>query len=330
MKGRTLKRYFLRILKFGFGFAIFGYFLASGKIDLSKVQSAFFHSPWTLLSLLMGGVAIGTMAARWKLLIESQGIPMGFLKALKLVFIGYFFNMVIPGTISGDVIKVYYITRRQENRMVAGFSVFMDRLVGLFVLIIMTFLVMMINYSYINTIPELKMMGQGIAIAFAIVCVGISFFIYKKEFSLSERYPFFSRHATQVCWAYRKQLNKVFSAVILTVFNYFISVLMFYAAARAMGETLLPFSRYLFLVPIGFFVMAIPLAPASVGVGQGIFLKLFEWTYGRPVTIGADSVTLYQIVMVCWAGVGLCVYLFSRHRVSERMPSDKEGVWVTS
>jgi len=321
MNKKKLKNYLLQVLKVGFGVGIFAYFVASGRIDLVKVQHAFLHSRWTLLALLMAFGSIMACSTRWWLLIRSQGVEIGYLQGLKLVLIGWFFNVTIPGTISGDVVKVYYITKHSPDRkMAAGFSVLMDRLIGLMVLITVTFTAVLVNYSAIKAVPELKLLGQGVVIVFAGLCVALLLFYIRRNAEVSQRWPSFLKNMIEAFWAYRNEMDKVVIAVMLTVLNFCFTIMIYYSAMQALGESTIPLAQYFFLIPLGLFVMAIPIAPAGLGIGQGVFLKLFAWAYGSSVTVGADMTTIAQLVIISWAVVGMVVYILYRHEEHEPSP----------
>ncbi len=326
MRRKKIQNILFQILKFSFAAGIFVWLAAAGKIDFLKIREALFHSPWILFSIAMGFGTLFMSAWRWWLLIRSQGIRFSFAKVFRLVLIGQFFNIIIPGTISGDIVKAYYITRNEEKKMIAGFSVLMDRLIGLFVLIGMTSAVVLVNASSLTT-PELKTLGIGIVVLSMVSFLGILFFFLKSDFRLPSLVPSFFHRIAEVIWAYRRRRRILLKAAILTVFNYFFNVLLFYGVAQSLGENFLTFPQYLFLIPVGLFVMAIPIAPAGLGVGQGVFLKLFEWAYGRPVTIGADMVTLGQIVIAVWAMIGGILYFF--HKQKKFVPMPEAGVMAS-
>lgn len=313
---------FIQILKPLFALAIFVALAVAGKIDFLKIREALLHSPWILFSVVMGGGTLLITALRWWLLIGSQGIQLSFSKAFRLVLVGQFFNVIIPGTISGDIVKAYYISRDEEKKMVAGFSVLMDRLIGLFVLIGVTCGAVLINISRLMT-PELKTLGTTIVILSIFSCLGILFFLLKRDIALPSFAPSLFHRVIEVVWAYRHHRRILFAAAVLTVFNYAVNVFLFYGVAQSLGEATLTLSHYFFLIPVGLFVMAIPIAPAGLGVGQGVFLKLFEWAYGRPVTIGADMVTLGQMVIALWAMIGGIAYLFYKQKRWVPVPQEE-------
>lgn len=316
-----MKSILFHILKFGFAASIFIYLIMSGKIDFYKISHTFLNSYWMPSLLMMGGLTLVMTAWRWNILLSSQNIHLNFKNTLKLVFIGHFFNIVIPGTVSGDVVKAYYITRNchsgeEGNQKVkAALSVFMDRFIGLLVLVVITFVAVLLNYSQIQSKPELKILGNMVIMGFGVAFVFCLFFFLKKNNSQNKEkssfFPSFFQNMIMAFWCYRNSLDKIFWASIITVINFLINITLYYGAVRALGENELYISQYFFLIPLGMFATAIPIAPAGLGIGQGVFLKLFEWTYGRPVTIGADMITLVQMVIVSWALVGLLVYVFS-------------------
>src|SRR5437867_6067748 len=67
---------------------------------------------------------------RWYLLVWAQGIPFRVRDSLRIGFIGYFFNRLIPGAVGGDLVKAVLLAREQDRRTVAVATVFIDRVLG--------------------------------------------------------------------------------------------------------------------------------------------------------------------------------------------------------
>ena len=151
--------FLLSFLKIGFAVGIFVYLLKSGKVDFQKIRAALSDAPWILFSLLGMGVSLALTTWRWRLLLVSQGVPVSFKKSLKLVFIGHFFNIVIPGSVSGDIVKAYYISKGEKNKLITTLSVMMDRFIGLVSLLVIAFFAVLLNYSFIQSVPPLKVLS---------------------------------------------------------------------------------------------------------------------------------------------------------------------------
>ncbi|WP_294957028.1 lysylphosphatidylglycerol synthase transmembrane domain-containing protein [uncultured Fibrobacter sp.] len=87
-----------------------------------------------LLALLCLGVSNFSACLQWKLLLERQGVHMGYGHLLKLYYVGLFFNNFMPGNVGGDVKKVYDIRMQGgQDTVGAGLTATaFDRLYGLF------------------------------------------------------------------------------------------------------------------------------------------------------------------------------------------------------
>lgn len=307
-------------LKIVFTLAILVYLIKNDQIDFQKIGSAFSHFYWLILAVSMEGLAIFITALRWRMILGCQGIQVSVWRGLRLHLIGSFFSVLIPGMVSGDVVKIYYVARNENNKMGAGLSVIMDRLVGLVSLFLIAFGATLFNYSFLQSIPELKILSQWIIGGIGLFLVGICIMLLvRRDFVLSERWPLFLRRLVDVFLVYRKHLDKLLIGIILTSIGFLATVIVFYSVVRALGENSLPFSLYFFLLPLGLFVMALPITPAGLGVGQGVFLKLFEWAYGKPITVGADVITLVQMIFVCWALIGLVAYLLNNEKAPQNL-----------
>lgn len=86
------------------------------------------------VALLCLAVSNFSACLQWKLLLEKQGVHLGYGHLLKLYYVGLFFNNFMPGNVGGDVKKVYDIRMQGGQETVgAGLTAtFFDRLFGLF------------------------------------------------------------------------------------------------------------------------------------------------------------------------------------------------------
>ena len=85
-------------------------------------------------TLLFGPVQLFVIV-RWWLLLDRAGQRIPPTEALRLHFIGGFFNSALPGLTGGDLVKAVYVARHaKEGRIRAFLSVYVDRIVGLLAL----------------------------------------------------------------------------------------------------------------------------------------------------------------------------------------------------
>jgi hypothetical protein len=83
---------------------------------------------------------------------------------------------------SGEVARIYYLTRRQADvagRLDATASVLADRVLGLSGLISVAFLAMLLNMNVVLASPVLKPVGFMIVTLWILVVLGIGFVLTK-------------------------------------------------------------------------------------------------------------------------------------------------------
>ena len=93
----------------------------------------------------------------------------------------------------------------------------------------------------------------------------------------------------------------------------------FWCLARAAGLEGLPFLRYLLLVPLGFMVNAIPIAPNGAGQGEFAFEWLFDQVLAGSGSTAASAMLALRVFTLVLGLVGGVVYL-----MGVRMPKDGE------
>ena len=89
------------------------------------------------LSLATFTAAQFVIAVRWWLLLRAQAIHIALRAALRLHFLGLFYNNVMPGSVGGDLLKAWYVTKHTDKRLEGALSVVVDRAVGLAGLLLM-------------------------------------------------------------------------------------------------------------------------------------------------------------------------------------------------
>lgn len=82
----------------------------------------------SLVIFIIAQIIIGF---RWWLLLRSQSIFIPFFSAVRLHFLGLFYNNCMPGSVGGDLIRAWYVTKHTDKRFEAALSVFVDRIIGL-------------------------------------------------------------------------------------------------------------------------------------------------------------------------------------------------------
>lgn len=102
-------------------------------VDLKDVAASLAAAnPWLiLLALAFYIVAITINGMKWQVLLRALEVRVPFLAVLQFMFVGFFFNSILPANIGGDVMRGYGMARYTDRTADAAVSVVVDRIVGL-------------------------------------------------------------------------------------------------------------------------------------------------------------------------------------------------------
>lgn len=176
LKGVKLKDRFVLISKFALVIAVFFWLFKKGLITTSSFEKLF-ASPMALavcVLLWIFNTAFG--AFRWQILLRTQGAELSFFEVLKLNLVGAFFNIALPGAVSGDLVKAVHVAKKFKDKRAAVFgSMLFDRILGVssmvFVGAFSAFLSLMVPWG--GQLPSVLLFSVG-----GIGLAAIVFFTY--------------------------------------------------------------------------------------------------------------------------------------------------------
>ena len=101
-------------------------------------------------------------------MLSAIGLPVKPKQTFLLTWIGNFFNTTLPGAVTGDVVKGYYVikTQKEEGRTRAVMTLLIDRFIGLFGLIVMAFIALVLNHELILSQENMDSLAWMIAVLF--------------------------------------------------------------------------------------------------------------------------------------------------------------------
>ena len=102
-------------------------------LEWRKLLDLLEHCDWRWwFAGLAVSILVQTLAAiRWAALARPIGFPFPVTTFLWRFFEGQFFNLCLPSSIGGDVVKAYRLADSTPSRLLAGCTVLADRLTGL-------------------------------------------------------------------------------------------------------------------------------------------------------------------------------------------------------
>jgi len=323
------KPWFKTLLKVAFVVALLVFLSQKGFISAQQTGRAFINwqdSAPGLAALLVSSL-LGVI--RWQLLLRAQGIHLSWSRTTQLSFIGNFFNIALPGAVSGDFVKAFYIGKELDGQRARSFgSILFDRVAGLSALVVVSAVALLIGYSQF----EHSAILAGTRVFIVAGASGVLFF-YTYLFLVREHHDPVLRvlrtlesklpkaaALTQIYIGLRHYHNHRVTVLQVLAISTIIHLMVGWACwhyAAALGEPGLSLLALYVIVPLGLLVTAVPVAPAGVGTGHAAFLFLFGLL---GCNRGADIFTLYALSNIFLASIGGVVYL----RFRSKEPRSKE------
>jgi uncharacterized protein (TIRG00374 family) len=107
------------------------------RTDWRQIAAAFAGLRVGLWLLAVGLYVLTQLVSslRWRLLARPLGFSQPLGQFIAFYYVGMFFNLVLPTSVGGDVVRAWYLDGRSGRRGAAFLSVFADRVSGLLMLI---------------------------------------------------------------------------------------------------------------------------------------------------------------------------------------------------
>ena len=301
-----MKKLLIMLLKMLLIGSILVYLVQSGRLNFEKLM--LFKDAPEILAMMIGVlvlVVVPMATFRWWLLLRAIGVQVKPKQIFILTWIGNFFNTTLPGAVTGDVVKGYYVIKAQqeEGRTRAFMTLLIDRFVGLFGLIVMAFLALVLNLELILSQERLHSLAWMITVLFGgtVVFYTIALFSFKEGrdpfIRLFQRLPAtkISLKVYSAFKSYQHQKTTLLLTLLLAIGIHTLIALLFFQVAQLMGIEEMDLATQFFLMPIGLITVAIPLAPGGIGIGHAAFESLYQLA---GFSGGADIFNLFIIVQL--------------------------------
>ena len=309
--------------------ALFWLLASRGLISVTALKNGLRN--WTLsLPATLVMVACQILGIlRWQWLLQSQGIHLPFGRVAQLSLIGNFFNFALPGAVSGDLVKAFYIGKEIPGRRGNAFgSILFDRIVGVSALVIVSAMALLAGWGHFSG----STLEHGIRILLVTGLSGVIAF-YAYLFTVREKHdpflnllkgPLSARAAAgsilrvyEGVRVYHSSRGTVIRALTLSCVIHLGVVTGAYLYAQALGGASLEWLPVAVIVPLGLLATAVPVLPGGVGTGHAAFAALFLLISSAQ---GADVYNLMLIPSILFTAIGGGVYL--RFRSTMGLPPE--------
>ena len=291
------------------------------KSGLSTLQGwqglfrTFSHANLTLIvvSLLLVPLLDFVSSVKWYFLARACNLAVGLWRLYAYYLVGRFFNLILPSSIGGDVVRIHEVGRYTGRYADSAAVVFVERFSGLAVLVFLALIAVVINLQVFN-IPWLTTALTAGLIGVAFVCWII---IDDRPFNfLNHRFdgkiPLLSSFLAKLgkfrkaVLIYQDKQGALWVALGNSLLFYFLAIVNVWVAALVFdGE--IHFVSMLIAVPVIMFIMNLPF---SIG---GIGLMEFSYTFtlhlfGISPEVALSVAVLMRFKSLAAAGIGGLVY----------------------
>lgn len=278
--------------------------------------------------LVVGGVLLAGVA-RWRIALNVLGLRLPWSRALEISFVAHFFNSFLLGSTGGDVMKAYYAARETHHKKTeAVLSVLVDRVIGLWSMLLFACLMIPFNVERIAGQPWLRLpallmvaaTAAGSAVLFVAFRGGVSKG-WAGARAWLRRLPKgeWLERLLDSCRLYGRDGGFVPKALAISMILNALCVLQFVILARGLG-LLVPAVALGFIVPTVICFAALPVTPSGLGLRENLYVQMLAVpSLGAPPSLALSLSLLAFAGSVVWSLVGGVVYLTlkDRHHLRE-------------
>lgn len=134
---------------------VVGLLFAFNRIDTDALLKLHETWPWLLAAFMLMLPPFAIVSYRFQVLLRSQGVVVSFREALRWTMIGSFFDLAMPSSNGGDLVKTGYVIKYvgAGMRTRAVMSVLFDRVLGLLGLFLLASIVVVVGWPVVRDMP---------------------------------------------------------------------------------------------------------------------------------------------------------------------------------
>lgn len=311
------------------------------RTDATLVQSL--HQcamPSMLAATALYGLAQLLGAWRWRTLMAVQQMRLGLWTALKLTLVGNFFSLLIPGAVTGDLVKIACTARDFPVRAPQITLVIMlDRVIGLcgifFAAAIATILclpglltalddrsawpltlsLLVVNAGCLATVT-----AYGLFRLLPRCRICTAFFrrmLEKLPASLSNPVG----HMLQALALYRGNGRILLRTLLLSICIHLTAAGTVFCIGRSLGEVSMSLPQYTLVTQLSNVTGLIPATPGGIGLRDAVSARLLQFFQASPLRVCGVIPLVNSLVIIFWGLAGALCYAFTPTLNAPRQPS---------
>ena len=228
-----------------------------------------------LISMMLNLVS----SVKWSLFLHDKGIDITQFRLFKLYLIGKFFSNFLPTMVGGDVTRAYLLGKEINSHSQSIASVFLERITGLYGLVIIAVIFSLINYKILfNPVISISIGGVAVGCLLGLILFfksSMNEFILQiiPNFSVLKKFKIkFERLSNDIGY-FKSRRMLLLSSLGLSISFHLIACVNVYVACISIG--FYPdFIDILVITPVILILTMIPVSPGNIGWWEWCFSVL--------------------------------------------------------
>ena len=284
-------------------------------------------------ALLCYGAAQVMGAWRWQPLLAVQGFHFSLWTALRLTLVGNFFSLIIPGSVTGDILKIAIASQRYPGKATELTLVdLVDRVIGLsgifFAAAVATALcagmlaglfretnswvfavaLAAINLGCLGTILlYLLWLAQPRWMAWNWVRRLLGCF----QRILPNALLRIARRMDEALALYRRHQGALLKTLLISVAIHLTVSTTVFCLGRALHEARMTYGQYALTTQLANVTGLLPVTPGGIGLRDTVSAQLFEHFHAEPASVRGNIPLLNSLIIVFWGLTGALIYVLS-------------------
>ncbi|HAR65302.1 MAG TPA: hypothetical protein DCR55_03710 [Lentisphaeria bacterium] len=326
-----MTRFIYAVLRFGIAFGLAGLLIRPLVKEIKPESLDGVNWLWVALAVVLYGWVLLIGVFRWRILLAVQGIETRIMDIVKLNLIGQFFNIAIPGSVSGDLVKMVYIRDHAGSKQAAAvLTIMLDRVMGLLGLLLIALVSTAISWDYVQASqdPRIRVAVYWIAALSGCGVVGL----LALEFHVAlERLPGIRSLINlaqrllpdSVCAVfgrlvaaldlYRERRSAIAAVIALSVLVHGSLAISYMAIGQGLHIENVGANLYFLTTQVANAIASIPVVPGGLGIRDAVFNAIFTDCNVEP----AKSALLPLLgtgAMVIWSVIGGIVFACTKRK----------------
>lgn len=258
------------------------------KLDWRELFQILGHldGGWAFAGFALTFLLILGLSARWRIFLQAQGIDLPLGTIVALTWAGQFFNIMLPGSTGGDVVKIYHVCQLAPDRKAAAAAtVLVDRLTALFALLLLAGVGLIINPIPLRVLKHSLALGK--TMLWALVALAVTLVVAWLLFR-AMRGTLWGERLLRTLSAARRSFVfdwRWLGAFLLSLAMHLVTVLTAYCLARALGISI-SYLQALIMMPVIAFFLMLPITISGHGLREVLLIGYFT---EMGITLGGNA-----------------------------------------